>query len=495
MLGRFLELAFVTDDPGAGWSELQQLGFADAPSGDIWTHAYGVVACEGLAIGLHAAGDEPLTLNFVRPDLAALERELSTRLIDVESTRLGSDVFNELGLREPGGMLLRVIAARTFSPPLEIPRKTAFGRFLSISLPCADLGEAQGILGAPRHGRCGERRSLESIGVRGLPLAYHERGNFRNPLLLFDGIAAWDDDALRAAGVSIARPVPALRERKHRLLHGPGRTCDAAAGSRDIVSGRVRLTARLQRKDPRLPVYVVISADHLKSWALAGTTVVEGSANGVDFGRRNLKAWARAARTGSSNSPHRSANSPASWSTRKSRSNYSSRTIDAGGTGAHAFGQRTTRRRDHRPPARRACPHTRQLQEEPMSNPYNPYDSASSRSSGASLDHASITTAFDLPGHRVVRNLGLVRGITVRSRSIVGNFVGGPADAVRRQHHHLHEAVRAGTRRDLPGHAAARAAAGANAVIGVRYDATELMAGLTEVLCYGTAVVVEKDSQ
>ncbi len=102
MLGRFLELALVTDDPGSGWSDLQRLGFAGATSGDIWTHAYGVVACEGLAIGLHAVGDEPFSLIFVRPDVAALDRELTLRFIEVESSRLGNDVFNELALREPG---------------------------------------------------------------------------------------------------------------------------------------------------------------------------------------------------------------------------------------------------------------------------------------------------------------------------------------------------------------------------------------------------------
>ncbi len=220
MLGRFLELALVTDDPGSGWSELQQLGFADAPSGDIWTHPYGVVACEGLAIGLHAVGDEPFSLTFVRPDVATLERELTTRLIDVESTRLGSDVFNELGLREPGGVLLRVIAARTFSPPLEMPQATAFGRFLTISLPCADLGEAQGFW---------ERLDLdvqagsdpwENIAVQGLPIAYHEHGSFKDPVLLFDGTRAWDDEALRTAGVLTSRPLPALRARRHRLRLG-----------------------------------------------------------------------------------------------------------------------------------------------------------------------------------------------------------------------------------------------------------------------------------
>ena len=56
MLGRFLELALVTDDTGASWSGLQRLGFAAATSGDILEHSYGVVACEGLAIGLHGVG-------------------------------------------------------------------------------------------------------------------------------------------------------------------------------------------------------------------------------------------------------------------------------------------------------------------------------------------------------------------------------------------------------------------------------------------------------
>ena len=218
MMGRFLELALVTDDPGASWGELRQLGFVDATSGDIWTHPYGVVACEGLAIGLHARGDEALSLMFVRPHVAALERELSARFIDVESIRLGSDVFNELGLREPGGTLLRVIEARTFSPPAELPGKTALGHFQSISLPCADLAEAQGFW---------ERLDMEvretaagwdSFAVAGLPIAYHQNRTLKEPALIFDGKGARDDVALRAAGVTIARPLPALRAHQHRVL-------------------------------------------------------------------------------------------------------------------------------------------------------------------------------------------------------------------------------------------------------------------------------------
>jgi len=110
---------------------------------------------------------------------------------------------------------------------------------------------------------------------------------------------------------------------------------------------------------------------------------------------------------------------------------------------------------------------------------------------GDAIDAAMVTTALELPAHAIVRNLGLVRGITVRSRSIVGNIFGqlqslfGGNITIYTQ---LCERARSDTYRDMCEHARAL---GANAIIGVRYDATELMAGLTEVLCYGTAVFVQ----
>ena len=94
MLGRFLELALVVDDPGAVWQRYQQLGFAAAEAGDVWQHAYGVVACRGFALGLHARGAEDFTIVFVRPDVAALHRELTERGVTIEAAQLGSDVFN-----------------------------------------------------------------------------------------------------------------------------------------------------------------------------------------------------------------------------------------------------------------------------------------------------------------------------------------------------------------------------------------------------------------
>jgi len=125
--------------------------------------------------------------------------------------------------------------------------------------------------------------------------------------------------------------------------------------------------------------------------------------------------------------------------------------------------------------------------EERMTDPYN---SAGMRATLA-LDDSRVTTAMELPGYRIVRNIGVVRGITVRSRSIVGNFFGGLQTLFGGNitiYTELCEQARGETYRDMVLHARQL---GANAIVAVRYDATELMSGLTEVLCYGTAVVVE----
>lgn len=107
------------------------------------------------------------------------------------------------------------------------------------------------------------------------------------------------------------------------------------------------------------------------------------------------------------------------------------------------------------------------------------------------VDTLLITTAFDLPGQRIVRNLGVARGIIVRSRSIVGN-VGAAIQSLFggniTLYTNLCERARAEAFEAMTIQAAQL---GANAIIGMRYDATEIAAGITEVLAYGTAVVVE----
>jgi uncharacterized protein YbjQ (UPF0145 family) len=108
------------------------------------------------------------------------------------------------------------------------------------------------------------------------------------------------------------------------------------------------------------------------------------------------------------------------------------------------------------------------------------------------MTHDFVTTAFTLDGYKIARNLGLVRGIVVRSRSIFGTIgaslqtlVGGNITLLT----NLCERTRSDAYERMVAHAVEM---GADGIIGVRYDATEVMQGVTEVLCYGTAVVFEK---
>lgn len=109
------------------------------------------------------------------------------------------------------------------------------------------------------------------------------------------------------------------------------------------------------------------------------------------------------------------------------------------------------------------------------------------------MDSRMITTAFELPGYRVARNVGVVRGIVVRSRSIVGSMFAGMQTIFGGNitaYTSMCEQAREDAFDSMANQASER---GANAIIAVRYEATEVMQGVTEVLCYGTAVVVEPD--
>jgi len=108
------------------------------------------------------------------------------------------------------------------------------------------------------------------------------------------------------------------------------------------------------------------------------------------------------------------------------------------------------------------------------------------------VDSAMVTSALELPGYRIVRNFGIVRGIVVRSRSIIGNLgaalqtiVGGNITLLT----NLCEKTRQDAYELMLLHAGEH---GANAIVSMRYDATEVMQGVTEVLAYGTAVQVER---
>lgn len=107
------------------------------------------------------------------------------------------------------------------------------------------------------------------------------------------------------------------------------------------------------------------------------------------------------------------------------------------------------------------------------------------------MDHKNVTTALELPNAKIIKNLGVVKGIIVRSRSIFGS-IGGSLQTLVGGNISLFTELCEHTREDAYNLMIKHAEElGANAVISVRYDATELMGGVTEVLCYGTAVVIE----
>lgn len=108
------------------------------------------------------------------------------------------------------------------------------------------------------------------------------------------------------------------------------------------------------------------------------------------------------------------------------------------------------------------------------------------------MKESMTTTTFDLPGYTTLKNLGVVRGIAVQSRSIVGS-IGASLQTIVGGNISLYTALSERTRRDaferMREHAVEL---GANAVIGIRYDTSDISRGVTEVLCYGTAVIVSQ---
>ena len=107
------------------------------------------------------------------------------------------------------------------------------------------------------------------------------------------------------------------------------------------------------------------------------------------------------------------------------------------------------------------------------------------------MEAKMVTTALEIPGYEIVQNVGIVRGIVVRSRSIVGSFFGGLQTIIGGNitiYTNMCERARLDAFQLMRSQADRH---GANAIIAVKYDATEVMRGVTEVLCYGTAVIVK----
>jgi catechol 2,3-dioxygenase-like lactoylglutathione lyase family enzyme len=143
MLGRFLEISVQAPDIQASLAFYESLGFVQATAGDTWNHAYAVVTDGRLHLGLHALeGDSPL-LTWVRPDLVAHAPLLEALGIEFEFARLGDDALHEVAFVDPAGQGIRLVEARTFSPPaLGAHHATQLGYFEEFGIPTTDLEES-----------------------------------------------------------------------------------------------------------------------------------------------------------------------------------------------------------------------------------------------------------------------------------------------------------------------------------------------------------------
>lgn len=189
-LGRFLEISIATPVIGESLAFYESLGFVQAATGETWPHPYAVVTDGHLFIGLHGREMPSPSLTFVLPELQLAVSRLKERGVTFEDERFGDEVFNQAQLRDPGGLSVLLLEARTFSPPqLDAPIESACGYFSELGIPAraADAArvfwEALGFVALEEEPQPFPRTPLVSDG---LDLALYRTRALRHPVLTFE---------------------------------------------------------------------------------------------------------------------------------------------------------------------------------------------------------------------------------------------------------------------------------------------------------------------
>jgi hypothetical protein len=221
MLGKFLELTLRAPRILDSWQFYQRLGFTPATVGEAWSHGYAVVTDGRISIGLHDAGVPHPALAFVRPDLLRHLQVLEGLGVEFESRVLGDDQFNEATFEAPDGQLVRLLEARTFSPPPR-PPMSALGWFEEYALPVADLERARD--GWERLGFVAAAESDEpwphlALTSDTLDLGLYRTRAIEPPTLIFecDDLVALRE-RLAAAGIEPERSLPKQLDARAALL-------------------------------------------------------------------------------------------------------------------------------------------------------------------------------------------------------------------------------------------------------------------------------------
>jgi predicted lactoylglutathione lyase len=205
---RFLELSVPAQDLRAASEFYASLGFALAEVGETRRYPYAVATDGRLCIGMHGVEDLEPSVSFVRPDLLTHLDRYEALGLSLEVRRLGGDVFNEIGWRDPGGNPVRLVEARTFSPsPTPAASRSACGYFREIALPAGDLAashahwERIGFVALDEDGPLGPCTVCTSDT---LTLGLYDPRRIQRPTVIFES----DDlrrvaSALTALGVSV----------------------------------------------------------------------------------------------------------------------------------------------------------------------------------------------------------------------------------------------------------------------------------------------------
>lgn len=144
MIGRFHEVSIETSDIRASVEFYERLGFSHATTTDAWAHPYGVLTDGRIFLGLHQRRFASPALTFVRPGVSACIDELEARGIELTQCRIGTEVFNEIGFRDPFGQAVAVLEARTYSPVARRAGEASMcGDFSEVSLPVSDFEGAK----------------------------------------------------------------------------------------------------------------------------------------------------------------------------------------------------------------------------------------------------------------------------------------------------------------------------------------------------------------
>jgi catechol 2,3-dioxygenase-like lactoylglutathione lyase family enzyme len=230
MLGRFLEIGIATADIRASVEFYERLGFTQARTGDTWPHPYGVLGDGRVCIGLHQSRLESPALTFAHPGVASRVPALEQLGIELTTVNTGGESFHEIGFRDPAGHAVRLLEARTFSPPdREATETSRCGGFRALSLPASDVEpvrrfwETLGFLASDEAAQPYPHLSLkgETIG-----LALHRPRFFAQPLLVFGDAAMPARIAqLRELGIGPLERAPAgLAAGANALLFTPDGT-------------------------------------------------------------------------------------------------------------------------------------------------------------------------------------------------------------------------------------------------------------------------------